>query len=54
MGKKSRAVFFQLNATKNSKGHLFMNDDTLRAHKAGIFPVIAQGTPEQECVSREK
>lgn len=35
---------------RDSKGHLFMNDDTLRAYKAGIFPVIAQGTCEQEGV----
>lgn len=34
-------------AFRDSRGHPFMNDDILRARKAGIFPVIAEGACNQ-------
>lgn len=37
---------------RDSKGHLC--DDTLRAYKAGVFPVTVQGKCVQECVLVEK
>lgn len=38
---------------RDSKGHLFMSDDTLRAYKAGILPVIKARVSRSVCESRE-
>ena len=59
-GKQEKPIFFLLFFSflqyvmfRDSKGHLFMSDDTLRAYKAGILPVI-KARVSSVSVSREK